>query len=234
MTTPQLDDKTLRKAWLKQKFGSFEYHEDMLKLHALWLDTIKTAFAKAKQDKRLSAQDEGLINYALPILDRVAKPGTFNKEQFRVGQTFGSAISIKDYDRDSGLETPAAWAWMTEAERKRMYELWGPMSFMAKNIIYTVDDQWTYKGSDDYILDDSYTGPITWPTNWQADVLGVQGQAMLAQPSALRVKGGEPVSQDGTWQALDPKAQRLNLRSGETPPDLNSPYGHTVWQWVGH
>ena len=35
-----LDDKPLRKAWLKRKFASWEYHEELLKLHDEYLSAL--------------------------------------------------------------------------------------------------------------------------------------------------------------------------------------------------
>lgn len=38
-----LDDKALRKTWLKRKFGSYQYHEEMLAIHAQWVALIYKA-----------------------------------------------------------------------------------------------------------------------------------------------------------------------------------------------
>lgn len=40
------DHAALRKAWLKQRFASFDYHEFLLRLHEKWLDLLYTALAR--------------------------------------------------------------------------------------------------------------------------------------------------------------------------------------------
>jgi hypothetical protein len=234
MTNLSIDDRALRKAWLKQKFGSFAYHEDMLQLHAEWLAHIKQSLSRHEQQQQPNTTTQWLRNVAVPNFEKVAKPGQFRREDFKPGQTFGAATWILDYDRDSGLDNTSTWDWMTEAERVRLYEIWGPMSRMAKNILYTVDDVWDRHPEDLYwILDEEFTGPIGWPASWRDDVLGVRGAVIANNTQALRAKGGEPAPKAGQWIALDPSGKQLMLASSDKLPDLRSPYGVTIWQWIG-
>ncbi|MEW6100465.1 MAG: hypothetical protein AB1666_14870 [Pseudomonadota bacterium] len=137
------EEKRLRKEWLKRKFASFEYHEEMLRLHHQWVEVIRKA------------------------------------------------------------------------------KYWTPMARMAQNIRYTVDDMWTYEGTDDWILDERYTGPIDWPDDWRAEV---------SQPG---IKAGEPAPQGGVWQSVDEHKRQLRVQPGERLPDLGSAYGITLWERIG-
>jgi hypothetical protein len=220
MSNDTLDHKALRKAWLKQTFGSFKYHEEMLALHAQWVTHIKKALDRAEQDNAAQQPMAWLRTKAVPIFDKAAKPGKLDPAKWEPGKQAGWARDILDYDRDTGLDQTDTWMWMTEAERKRLYELWGPMSRMARNIQYTVDDRWDDDPPDcDWILDEKYTGPITWPTTFAAT-------------QAARIKAGEPVPQAGLWQALDASVHRQRVNVSDKLPDLGSAYGITIWQWV--
>lgn len=225
MTTDSTDDKELRKAWLKKKFASFEYHEELMELHARWLALIKQALARAKADPVAAQPSKWFCDVAIPNFEEAPKPGQIDPTSWKPGEYTGWARSILDYRHDTGLEDPSAWDWMTPSEQDVMYPLWGAMARVARNIQYTVDDMWTYKGSDDYILDESYTGPIDWPANWRDEV--------ETTSNALRVTAGRPVPRDGLWQSVDSAARQQRARSGESLPNLDSGYGLTVWQWVG-
>lgn len=229
------DEKTLRKAWLRNRFGSFEYHEEMLQLHAQWLTHIKRALDRFEKQEQPNQTTQWLRKVAIPNFERAAKPGQIKQEDFRPGQTFGAAIWILDYNRDSGLDSTATWEWMSPDEDKRLYELWGPMSRMADNIRRTADDAWfrVRSGNDDDLLNVEDTGPITWPANWQEEVLGSAGVSLARDGQALRAKGGEAAPRSGRWVALDPSNRQVAMQSGELLQDLKSPYGVTVWQWLG-
>ena len=234
MTTDTLDDKVLRKVWLKQKFGSFVYHEEMLTIHAQWVAHIKNALDRAEQNKAAAQPMAWLRTKAIPIFDKAAKPWKLDPAKWEPGKQAGWARDILDYDRDTGLDQTDTWMWMTEAERKRLYELWGQMSRMASNIRRTVDDTWfsQRRGNDDELLDEESTGPIAWAATWRNDLLGTQGAALAAM-QALRIKAGEPVPQAGLWQALDASARQQRVNTGDQLPELASAYGITIWQRVG-
>ena len=47
-----IEEKELRKAWLKRKFGSWEYHEELLKLHDEYLTALHRHWARPDIQKR--------------------------------------------------------------------------------------------------------------------------------------------------------------------------------------
>ena len=44
-------DKELRKAWLKRKFLSYEYHEELAVLHAQWYGIVRKALERPEVKK---------------------------------------------------------------------------------------------------------------------------------------------------------------------------------------
>ena len=231
MTTDLLDDKALRKAWLKQKFASFDYHEELVRIHEKWRAVLRDALQRAQGEPMVSEDAKVFRSAYWPLIEKKPKPGDYKREQWDQYRAVGLFRSIPDYSRYLISEGDAL-NWMTEQEHAELGKYWGPMSRMAQNIQYTVDDMWSYKGSDDYILDESYTGPITWPANWREEILGTKG-AVLAAMHALRVRAGDPAPQSGLWQAVDITARQLHVNVGDKLPGLTSTYGITIWQRVG-
>ena len=231
MTTDLLDDKALRKAWLKQKFASFDYHEELVRIHEKWRAVLRDALQRAQGEPMVSEDAKVFRSAYWPLIEKKPKPGDYKREQWDQYRAVGLFRSIPDYSRYLISEGDAL-NWMTEQEHAELGKYWGPMSRMAQNIQYTVDDMWSYKGSDDYILDESYTGPIPWPLTWRNDLLGAQGAA-LAATQAPRIKAGEPVPQAGVWQALDASDRQQRVTAADKLPDLSSAYGITIWQRVG-
>ena len=242
MTTDVLDDKALRKAWLKQNFALFEYHEEMLGLHRKWLNVIRAALAAAENDispggpgsgfGSRSQQVEYFKKRFLPLLERNDDLGKYRKDEWSRLHATATFRSIPDYGRYM-LSEEDALNWMTEQEHAELGMYWGPMSRMAQNIQYTVDDRWDDDPNDcDWILVEKYTGPITWPANWREEILGTKG-AVLAAMHALRVRAGDPAPQSGLWQAVDITARQLHVNVGDKLPGLTSTYGITIWQRVG-
>jgi hypothetical protein len=227
MTTDSTDDKELRKAWLKKKFGSFEYHEELMELHARWLALIKQALARARGDPAATQPSKWFCDVAVPNFKKAPKPGQIDPTSWRPGEYTGWARSILDYRHDTGLEDPSAWDWMTPSEQDAMYSLWVRMMQNATNIRRTVDDSWfsPRRGHDDDLLNEEDTGPIDWPANWRQEIEG--------SSSALRVTAERPVPRDGLWQSVDSAARQQRARAGDTLPDLHSGYGLTVWEWIG-
>lgn len=229
--TVRTDEPELRKAWLKHRFASFEYHERLLKIHEAWVALIYTALARPEVKANHPAEYAFFDGPARQNFDKAPKPGELDPAFWVPGRQTGWARSILDYDRDSGLDVVSVWNWMTGEERERMYALWGAMSRMAENIQYTVDGYWfnPRKGNDDSLLNELYTGPIDWPVNWREELPMPQ----QATPPSLRAKSGETASQSGTWESIDPKPRRIHLNAGEPLPASTSAYGITVWQRVG-
>ncbi|MBV2209506.1 MAG: hypothetical protein KUL77_08085 [Thermomonas sp.] len=224
------DDKLLRKAWLKQKFISYEYHEELLSLHQQWYDMIKRAFARPEVKRDYPDLYKYFQETAFKNFDRVAKPGQWTPEFYQAHRIGGAYRGIADYGQ---LMYPNYWEWMTDAEREATQSLWLKMLQMCTNIRQTVDNLWIsrFTGDDDSILDDELTGPIDWPTNWREQILGPEAAALAAK-DALCIKAGEPVPESGTYVALDPRDRRFTVTAGEQLPDLDSSYGITVWQRI--
>jgi len=170
------DEPELRKAWLKRKFGSFEYHEQLLKIHEAWLALIYASLARPEVKTNHPAEYAFFDGPARKNFDKAPKPGQLDPILWAPGQQTGWARSILDYGRDSGLDVVSVWNWMKDDERERMFALWGAMSRMAENIQYTVDKYWfnPRKGNDDSLLNELYTGPIDWPENWREELAGLQ------------------------------------------------------------
>jgi hypothetical protein len=239
MTTDLLlDDKALRKAWLKQKFGSFEYHEEMLRLHRQWVSVLRKALARAEQDDSANYPGSGYATIAeearhfearyMPLIERNDDLGKYRKDEWHRYHATATFRSIPDYSRYLISEGDFL-QWMTPEESAELNKCWGPMARMAQNIEYTVDSMWTYKGSDDYVLDETYTGPIDWPPNWREQIEGLQQPPIQ---STARVKAGQSAPVDGLWQSVDEHKRQLRLRAGDILPDLHS-YGITLWERVG-
>lgn len=233
MTTDPSDEKALRKAWLKQTFGSFEYHEELVRLHEKWREVLRSALQRAEAEPVVSEDTRVFRRAYWPLIEKKPRPGDYKREQWNEYRAVGLFRSIPDYSRYLISEGDAL-GWMTEAEHAELGKYWGPMSQMAENIQYTVDDYWfnPRKGNDDMLLDEKYTGPIIWPANWRERLLGTAGTA-LAASQGLRVTSGEPVPQSGLWQSVDTAARQQRVNAGDKLPDLGSAYGVTVWQRVG-
>ena len=238
MSNPIPDDKALRKAWLKRKFGSFEYHEEMLRLHRQWANVLRKALARAEQDDSPNRPDSGYETIAdearnfrattMPIIDSNDDLGKYRKDEWHKNYATATFRSMHDYNRYL-LSEGDMLQWLTPDEDDELCKYWGPMSQMATNIRRTVDDTWA-QTDDDVLLNERYTGPIDWPPNWREEILAAQG--IVSEP--LRVKAGVPVPQAGTWKPIDSAStQTLRVQAGEALPDLRSAYGITLWERVG-
>jgi hypothetical protein len=243
MSATNLDDKALRKAWLKQMFASFEYHDEMLRLHRQWLDVLRRALTRADGDsgpaskgssfKSIREQSAHFRQRYLPLIEANDDLGKYDKAEWPRYRATATFRSIPDYSRYLISEGDAL-GWITRAEEAELGKYWGPMAHMASNIRRTVDDTWfsDRKGNDDELLDEESTGPISWPINWREGILGAAGAA-LAASQGLRAKAGEPVPQSGLWQSVDTAARQQRVNAGDKLPDLGSGYGITIWQRVG-
>jgi len=238
-----LDEKSLRKAWLKQHFASWEYHEEMLRMHRGVMDVTKRALAKAEIDTSCppSSPTVGFANRSeealhfkhryLPLMERNDNLGQYRKEEWPRYRHSATFRSIPDYNRYlfDGID---AFAWLTHDELVEQGKFWGPMDQMAANIRYTADGNWDAHPEQPYwILDESCTGPITYPADWRIQVLGPNADH-LYQTDGARVTAGDPAPLSGLWQALDPRGGEVRASAGEILPDLGSAYGLTVWQRV--
>jgi len=169
------DEPELRKEWLKQKFGSFSYHEELLEIHAAWSALIYAALARPEVQRNYLEEFAFLNGPARKNFDKAPEPGQLDPAFWRPGRQTGWARSILDYGRDSGLDVISVWDWMKPDEQARMFPLWGAMSRMAENILYTVDGVWDAHPDEPFwILDEYFTGPINWPADWRDEVFASQ------------------------------------------------------------
>ena len=224
-----LDEKTLRKAWLKKRFASWEYHEELLRLHDEYLTALHRHWARSEIQKQYPDDYKAMQSPVFLNFDRVQKPGEITKSAWDSKPTVGWADAIP-YNFNKGMDFAGCneYAGVADAEREHLNKLVGLMLEQSENIRRTVENTWE-KHSPDSILNEEYTGSISWPTNWREDLLGASGAALLAA-QAPRIKAGEPVPQDGLWQAVDSSNRQQRSRAGQTLPDLGSAYGITVWQ----
>jgi len=245
MSGAALDERALRKAWLKQHFASWEYHEEMLRMHHGVMEVTLRALRRAEADTSTPAsQGSGFANVSeeakhfrqryLPLMMRNEDLGKYKKEDWPRARASATFRSIPDYHRymaDGG--GAGAFSWMTHEELVEQGRFWGPMDQMAQNIQYTVDGSWYSKlrQHDDDLLNIEVTGEIKLPSDWRQQVLG--SASPLLELDAPRVRAGDPVPQGGIWQALDPRAPTTRVQPGDVLPNLPSAYGLTIWQRVG-
>jgi hypothetical protein len=225
-----LDENALRKAWLKKKFASWEYHEELLKLHQDYLTSLRRHWDRPDIQQAYPEDFKSMQTPVFTNLDRVQRPGEITRSEWSKKPTVGWADSIA-YNFNRGMDFAGCneYAGMADAERQRLNRLVGEMLTHCTNIRITVEGRWD--DSDDEILNERYTGLVEWPNDWRQDLLGLS--APFSNDSSPRVKGGEPAPEGGTWQALDPSGRRLRVQAGDILPDLRSAYGTTLWRRIG-
>ena len=217
-------DKELRKAWLKRKFLSYEYHEELVVLHAQWYEIIRKALERPEVKQNHPRSYEIFHRKYLPIFEAEVKPGQLDPNLWVPGKSAGVARSISDYNRYLG---PEYWEWMLPEELEHLNNVRGKMNQIALNIRQTVDNLWfnPRKGNDDALLNERYTGPIDWPAHWED----------VPKEAPKSVAGGQPCPRSGWWYSLaEPQTiQRYYFKEGETFPVFEgSRYGDTFWQWA--
>src|SRR5690349_10245895 len=84
------EERRLRKAWLKRKFRSFEYHEEMLRLHHQWVEVLRRALARAEQDTSPNQPESGYKTIAdearhfrsrtMPLIERNDDLGKYRED----------------------------------------------------------------------------------------------------------------------------------------------------------
>jgi hypothetical protein len=228
------DEKRARKAWLKQKFGSFEYHEEMLRLHHGFVETLRRALNRALSDTQWQSQfpNEARVakNFAQTMMHMVEANddlGKIPREEWHRIRHAATFRSIPDYNRYLVSEGDFL-SWLNEQENIELGRYWGPMARMAQNIAYTVDERWEEDPDDkDWILDEKYTGPITWPANWREE-LAEPVDAAARPPST---PGGQPCPRTGWWFTPAKAHSRGHFKAGEVMPDFASDWGQVIWQW---
>lgn len=222
-----IDEKELRKAWLKRKFGSWEYHEELLKLHDEYLSALHRHWARLDIQTQYPEDYKAMISPVFFNFDKIQKPGEIPKVSWKAGRESGWANAIP-YNFSRGLDYAGAeiYAGMPQDQIDHLNKLVGLMLARCENITNTVDDRW-----EDDIFDASYTGPIDWPPNWREEIaqdLGIN----LSAASAARCDSGRPCPQAGFWWTPAKQGSRRFFQQGEVMPDFpGSGYGVTIWMW---
>jgi hypothetical protein len=227
MSTP-LDDKDLRKAWLKRKFASWEYHEELLKLHDEYLTAMHRHWADEGRQKRHPDFHQTMVSPVFLNFDKVEKPGTIPKSSWRPGKQVGWADAIS-YNFNRGLGDIGAdfneYEEMDDAQRMHLNELVGQMLKRSENINRTVEDNWE-KHEPYSILDGRSTGPIDWPPNWREGVAD-----LVPAPAALRCEANHPCPREGFWFTPAKSNSRRYFTQDQVMPAVGGDYGATTWQW---
>lgn len=228
-----LEERALRKTWLKRKFGSFEYHEEMLRQHHGFVGVLARALTRAKEDHSpdpdygtKSAFAKNFERTDWPLIQSNDDLGKYKPETWNQYKHAATFRSIPDYSRYLMSEGDRL-AWLNDAEQTELTTYWAPMAKMAQNIAYTVDDRWEFDGTDDWILAERYTGPIHWPDNWREEV------ATTTPAIRLRCEATHPCPRDGYWHTPAQPGSRRHFKAGEVMPDLHTDYGATIWEWDG-
>lgn len=221
-------DKELRKAWLKERFGSFEYHEELLRLHAEWYALVRKALERSEVSRDYPDLYRFFKETAFKNFDRVAKPGQWLPEFYMAHRAGGSYRAIASYGE---IMYPNYWRWMTEDEFQAADAIWRKMSQMCQNIRRTVDQTWD-KNDPYTILNERYTGPIEWPVHWQDELPHELAVATQAGVTPERVPAGQAVPTSGWWFTPAKANSRRHFNKGEVLPSIEgSAYGDTYWQW---
>jgi hypothetical protein len=229
MMNTVIDEKELRKAWLKRKFGSWEYHEELLKLHDEYLTALHRHWARADVQQQYPNDYKTMQRPVFWNFDKVQKPGEIPKPSWRAGKESGWANAIS-YNFNRGLGDiggyPVECMGMPDDQIQHLNKLVGLMLTHCENITNTADNRW-----EDDILVEEYTGPIDWPPNWREDITRELGVVSVT-PSVTRCEGGQPCPRSGYWWTPARKGSRQHFTQGEIMPDYpGSSYGVTIWQW---
>ncbi len=227
-----IDEKELRKAWLKRKFGSWEYHEELLKLHDEYLSALHRHWKNPDIQKQYPDDYETMRSPVFLNFDKISKPGEISKDAWKAGKESGWANAIS-YNFNRGMDFAGCdeYAGMPQDQIDHLNELVGAMLRHCQNITYTVEGRWEYKGTDDYILDESYTGPINWPPNWRDDIAHDFGVNLNA-PTITRCEANQPCPKTGYWWTPAKENSRAHFKQGDIMPNFpGSGYGMTIWQW---
>jgi len=166
-----LDERALRKAWLKKKFASWEYHEELLHFHQQYLTSLRTHWARADIQDAYPEDFKAMQNPVFNNLDRVQRPGEISRIEWHTKPSTGWADSIS-YNFNRGMDFAGCdeYAGMTQAECGRLNMLVGEMLTRCTNIRITSEGRWDE--SDDEILNERYTGLVVWPEDWRQELSG--------------------------------------------------------------
>jgi hypothetical protein len=232
--TTVIDEKELRKAWLKRKFGSWEYHEDLLKLHDEYLIALHKHWGRPDIQKQFPDFYSTMKSPVFYNFDDIQKPGEIPKNSWKAGKESGWANVIAyNFNRglgDIGLPF-TEYAGMAQDQVDHLNKLVKLIIHHCTNITYLVETNYVNrKGTDDIILNEDVTGPINWPLNWRDEISHELNGA--SAPFAVRCEAGHPCPKTGYWWTPAKQNSRAYFQQGEVMPDFpDSSYGATIWQW---
>ena len=229
-----IDEKELRKAWLKRKFGSWEYHEELLALHDEYLSALHRHWARADIQQKFPSFYRTMESPVFLNFDKVQKPGAIPKASWRSGKNAGWADAIL-YNFSRGLgdigEPFTEYAGMAQDKIDHLNKLVGLILHHCTNITYLVETNYVNrKGTDDIILNEDITGPIEWPINWRNEIS--RELNIIAKSSVTRCEANHPCPKAGYWWTPAKQNSRAYFQQGEVMPDFpSSSYGETIWMW---
>jgi len=231
-----MDDKELKKAWLRRKFSSFEYHEEMLSYHEQVLSILEKYWNRDEVRQHYPSEWKTMQQTVLPNLKMIAKPGQVDASSWRPGISTGWARAISyNFNRGiSDLYFDESVCIPTE-DAKLYGSVVNKVLRMCKNIEYTADNTWydDEDGNDDSILEERFTGPVTLPANWREEILATLGiSPILPTGSNARCDAAQPCPRSGFWWTPAKQGSRRYFNQGDVMPDFpNSQFGETIWYW---
>lgn len=149
-------EQQLRKAWLLQKFGSWEYHEEMLELHAELLSLLRKHWARPDIQQRYPDHYREMKSPVFYNFDMVSKPGTVPKASWTPGVSMGDAAEIC-YNlggrgiRDTGVDE---YSGMADPEIDILNAIYRKLTKHCTNIRRTVDNTWDNYAADTILSDE--------------------------------------------------------------------------------
>jgi hypothetical protein len=243
-----MDDKELRTEWLKRKFASFEYHEEMLKEYWAAIDILdrhwndpkmasreaQGEFAGSQKHREWPGITAVMRTTGLHNLKQISRPGHLDRNEWIPGVSAGWARTVRYNLGARGLADILGIASETYGMQDSKAQAYGRhigrAIQMAGNIELTVENRW----SDD-ILNEKYTGPINWPTNWEEEiksVIGASSTTSMPTGSDARREANHSCPRAGFWWTPAKQHSRRYFNQGEIMPDFpDSQYGATIWYW---
>ncbi len=229
-----MDEKELKKEWLKHEFASYVYHEELLRLHEEYLQTLKRHWAKSDMQQQYPDIYDKMVAPVFYNFEKISKPGEIARSAWGKRSKSMTASSIS-YNFNRGLGDMASefneYAGMSREECDRLNSIVGKILNMSSNIQYTIDKRWDDRLD---ILNEEYTGPIDYPANWKEDISAVLGLSTPSHPRGedARCDASQPCPRTGFWWSPAKQHSRRYFQQGETMPDFPaSQYGMTIWYW---
>lgn len=229
-----MEEKELKKEWLKRKFSSYEYNEELLMLHDEYLQTLKKHWAKPEIQQQYPDIYKKMLTPVFYCFDTISKPGEISKDEWGKRSISMTASSISyNFGRGLGDMAPEfdEYAGMPKAECDRLNVIVGKMLDMCHNIQYTADNRWDDRLD---ILNEEYTGPIHYPSNWKEEISSVLGLSTDSRPETdvARSESKQQCPRSGFWWTPAKQHSRRYFNQGEIMPDFpDSQYGATIWYW---